>query len=128
MSIYQIGDRIPVIDPTAFVFESATVIGRVELRARVSIWPYATIRGDVEPIIIGADSNVQEASALHTDPGFPLTVGENVTIGHQASVHGCTIGDGTPHRHPGDRAERRPGRPQLPDRRGRPRAGGRCDP
>jgi carbonic anhydrase/acetyltransferase-like protein (isoleucine patch superfamily) len=95
MSIYQIGDRIPVIDPTAFVFETATVIGRVELRARVSIWPYATIRGDVEPIVIGADSNVQEASALHTDPGFPLTVGENVTIGHQASVHGCTIGDGT---------------------------------
>jgi carbonic anhydrase/acetyltransferase-like protein (isoleucine patch superfamily) len=95
MSIYQLGDRIPVIDPTAFIFENATIIGRVELRARVNVWPYATIRGDVEPIIIGADSNVQEACALHTDPGFPLTVGESVTIGHQSTVHGCTIGDGS---------------------------------
>lgn len=95
MSIYQLGDRVPIIDPTAFVFENATIIGLVELRARVNVWPYATIRGDNEPIVIGADSNVQEACSLHTDPGFPLIVGEHVTIGHQSSVHGCTIGDGT---------------------------------
>jgi carbonic anhydrase/acetyltransferase-like protein (isoleucine patch superfamily) len=95
MSIYQLGDRIPVIDPSAFVFENATIIGLVELRARVNVWSYATIRGDNEPIIIGADSNVQEACSLHTDPGFPLVVGEHVTIGHQSAVHGCTIGDGS---------------------------------
>jgi len=95
MPIYQLGDRIPDIDPTAYVFESATVIGRVVLHARVSIWPYATLRGDNEPIVLGADSNAQEACALHTDPGYPLTVGSGVTIGHQAVLHGCTIGDGS---------------------------------
>lgn len=95
MPIYQLGDRIPDIDPTAYVFDSATIIGRVVLGARVSIWPYATLRGDNEPIVLGADSNVQEACALHTDPGYPLTVGAGVTIGHQAVLHGCTIGDGS---------------------------------
>lgn len=95
MSIYQLGDRIPDIDPTAYVFESATLIGHVVLGARVSIWPYATLRGDNEPIVIGADSNAQEGCVLHTDPGIPLTVGNFVTIGHQAVLHGCTIGDGS---------------------------------
>ena len=95
MAIYQLGDRVPQIDPSAYVFETATVIGTVILGARVSIWPYATLRGDNEPIEIGDDSNVQESSVLHADPGFPLTIGRRVTVGHQVMLHGCTIGDGS---------------------------------
>lgn len=95
MPIYQLGERVPQIDPSAYVFDTATVIGTVILGARVSIWPYATLRGDNEPIEIGDDSNVQECSVLHTDPGIPLTIGRGVTVGHQAMLHGCTIGDGS---------------------------------
>jgi carbonic anhydrase/acetyltransferase-like protein (isoleucine patch superfamily) len=95
MGIYQLGDRVPQIDPSAYVFDTATLIGTVVLGARVSIWPYATLRGDNEPIEIGDDSNVQECSVLHADPGFPLTIGRRVTVGHQVMLHGCTIGDGS---------------------------------
>jgi carbonic anhydrase/acetyltransferase-like protein (isoleucine patch superfamily) len=95
MAIYQLGDRVPRIHASAFVHEQATVIGLVQLGEGVSIWPGAVLRGDNEPIVIGDGSNVQECSILHTDPGFPLTVGRHVTIGHQAMLHGCTIGDGS---------------------------------
>ncbi|HZA97104.1 MAG TPA: gamma carbonic anhydrase family protein [Burkholderiaceae bacterium] len=95
MAIYQLGERVPQIDPSAYVFDTATLIGTVILGARVSIWPYATLRGDNEPIEIGDDSNVQESSVLHADPGFPLTIGRRVTVGHQVMLHGCTIGDGS---------------------------------
>jgi len=95
MAIYQLGERVPQIDPSAYVFDTATLIGTIILGARVSIWPYATLRGDNEPIEIGDDSNVQECSVLHADPGFPLTIGRRVTVGHQAMLHGCTIGDGS---------------------------------
>jgi carbonic anhydrase/acetyltransferase-like protein (isoleucine patch superfamily) len=95
LAIYQLADRVPQIDPSAFVFESATIIGLVILGREVSIWPYATLRGDNEPVVVGDGSNVQECSVLHTDPGCPLTVGRNVTVGHQAMLHGCTIGDGS---------------------------------
>ena len=95
MAIYQFQDRIPEIDPTAFVFETAAVIGRVRLRAGVTVWASVTIRGDNELIEIGEGSNVQESSVLHTDPGFPLTIERNVTVGHQAMLHGCTIGEGS---------------------------------
>lgn len=95
MGIYRLGERVPQIDPTAYVFDTATLIGTVILGARVSIWPYATLRGDNEPIEIGDDSNVQECSVLHADPGFPLTIGRRVTVGHQVMLHGCTIGDGS---------------------------------
>jgi carbonic anhydrase/acetyltransferase-like protein (isoleucine patch superfamily) len=94
MAIYQLGDRVPRIDPSAFVHESATIIGLVEIGRGVNIWPNAVLRGDNEPIVIGDGSNVQECCVLHTDPGFPLTIGRNVTIGHQAILHGCTVGDG----------------------------------
>lgn len=95
MAIYQLGAHAPDIDPSAYITDSATVIGKVKVEANASIWFNATIRGDNEPIIIGKNSNVQEGCALHTDPGFPLTVGGNVTIGHQAMLHGCTIGEGS---------------------------------
>lgn len=94
MAIYQIGDDIPEIDPSAYVSESATVIGKATIEAEASIWANATIRGDNERITIGARSNVQEGCVLHTDPGYPLTIAEDVTIGHQAMLHGCTIGSG----------------------------------
>jgi carbonic anhydrase/acetyltransferase-like protein (isoleucine patch superfamily) len=95
LAIYQLGDRIPQIDPSAFVFENATVIGHVILGREVNVWPYATLRGDNEPVVVGDGSNLQECCVLHTDPGCPLTIGRNVTVGHQAMLHGCTIGDGS---------------------------------
>ena len=95
MSIYALGDSRPDIHPTALVTETATVIGKVVLKENSSIWYGATLRGDNEPIEIGVGSNVQEGAVLHTDPGSPLTVGDNVTVGHQAMLHGCTVGDGS---------------------------------
>ena len=88
------GDAVPVIAPSAYVAPNATLIGKVVLAKHTSVWFGATLRGDNELISIGANSNVQEAAVMHTDIGFPLTVGENVTIGHQAMLHGCTIADG----------------------------------
>lgn len=80
--------------PEAFIAEDASVIGDVTLEQGVSVWPQAVLRGDNEAIRIGQHSNVQEGAVLHADPGFALTVGQGVTIGHQAMLHGCTIGDG----------------------------------
>jgi len=94
MAIYQFEALIPVIHAETFIAEDATVIGNVTLEQGVSIWPQAVLRGDNDPIRIGQHSNVQEGAVLHADPGFALTVGEGVTIGHQAMLHGCTIGDG----------------------------------
>jgi len=95
MPIYQLGDDAPEIDASAYVAESASVIGKVTLGPNASVWFGATLRGDNERITIGANSNVQEGTVMHTDPGHPLDVGANVTIGHQAMLHGCTIGDGS---------------------------------
>lgn len=95
MAIYQIGAAVPHLHPTAYVHESATVIGDVRLAENVSVWPQAVVRGDTETITIGARSNVQDGAVLHADQGVPLTIGNDVTIGHQVMLHGCTIGDGT---------------------------------
>ncbi len=95
MAIYQLNDRKPVIPASCYISEEATIIGSVILGERVSIWFGAVLRGDNEPIVIGDDSNIQELSVLHTDPGAPLTIGKNVTVGHQVMLHGCTIGDGS---------------------------------
>lgn len=95
MAIYQLGELTPDIDPSAFIAESATIIGNAKIHANASVWFGVTIRGDNEPITIGENSNVQESCILHTDPGYPLTVGNNVTVGHQAMLHGCTIGEGS---------------------------------
>lgn len=94
MAIYQISEFSPQIDSTAFVADSANIIGKVRLAAHSSVWFNVTIRGDNELIAIGENSNVQESAVLHTDMGFPLTIGKNVTIGHQAMLHGCTVEDG----------------------------------
>jgi len=95
MAIYQLDDRIPQIDPQAWVCDSAHVIGRVRIDAYAGVWFGATLRGDNELVWLGAYSNAQENVVMHTDPGCPLTVGEYVTIGHQATLHGCTIGEGS---------------------------------
>jgi carbonic anhydrase/acetyltransferase-like protein (isoleucine patch superfamily) len=95
MAIYQLGGDTPEIDASAWVADSATLIGKVTLGAGATVWFGATLRGDNERITIGANSNVQEGTVMHTDPGHPLDVGDNVTIGHQAMLHGCTIGDGS---------------------------------
>ncbi len=95
MAIYQLGDDAPRIAPSAWVADSAEVIGRVALGEGASVWYGAVLRGDNEWITLGARSNVQEGSVLHTDIGFPLTLGDDVTVGHQAMLHGCTVGEGS---------------------------------
>lgn len=95
MAVYALHDTVPQVHEAAWVAENATVIGNVSLEADASVWYGAVIRGDNEPIVIGQGSNVQDGSVLHTDRGFPLTLGQGVTVGHQVTLHGCTIGDGS---------------------------------
>src|SRR6195952_1412863 len=95
MPIYRLGNVSPRIDSSAYVAPGATVLGNAELAAGTTVWFGATIRADNDLIRIGAGSNIQDGAVLHTDPGFPLTVGTNVSVGHQAMLHGCTIGDGS---------------------------------
>jgi carbonic anhydrase/acetyltransferase-like protein (isoleucine patch superfamily) len=95
MSIYQLGEDMPTIPDSAYIAPEATVIGKVTLGEHVGVWPGAVIRGDNDAIQIGAASNVQDGAVLHVDPGYPLTIGASVTIGHQAMLHGCTVGDGS---------------------------------
>ena len=95
MAIFELDGNAPRLDEGAWVAESAEVIGRVELNRNTSVWPKVVIRGDNDLIQIGEGSNVQDASILHTDPGYPLIIGKNVTVGHQVMLHGCHIGDGS---------------------------------
>ena len=95
MSIYQLEDRIPQIDPTAWIAPNAVLIGHVECAEQSSVWWNAVLRGDNEPIIIGLRSNVQDGCVFHTDPGAPLTLEADVTIGHKVMLHGCRIGQGS---------------------------------
>ena len=95
MAIYQLEDDVPDVHPTAWVADSAEVVGRVTLAENASVWYGAVLRGDNDRITVGANSNVQDGSVLHTDHDVPLTIGANVTIGHQVMLHGCTIGDGS---------------------------------
>ena len=92
--IYQLGERRVVADGTYYVADSAAVMGSVRLMNNASVWFGAVVRGDNDLITIGENSNVQDGSVLHTDPGLPLTIGANVTVGHQVMLHGFEIGDG----------------------------------
>ncbi|WP_395142031.1 gamma carbonic anhydrase family protein [Schlegelella aquatica] len=94
MAIYQLDDLVPQIHETAWVADSAEVIGRVEVAEDASIWFGTVVRGDTDLIRIGRGSNIQDNSVLHADAGQPLSIGEEVTVGHQVMLHGCTIGDG----------------------------------
>ena len=90
--IFDLGERHPVLEGDGhFIAPTASVIGRVRVRAHASVWFSCVLRGDNEQIDIGERSNVQDGSVLHTDLGFPLTIGPNVTIGHKVMLHGCTI-------------------------------------
>ncbi|MFH8444610.1 gamma carbonic anhydrase family protein [Streptomyces sp. NPDC018026] len=91
--ITGIGGKDPKVDAEAFVAPTASVVGDVTLHAGASVWYGAVLRGDVERILVGASSNVQDNCTLHADPGFPVTVGERVSIGHNAVVHGATVED-----------------------------------
>ena len=93
MAIYQLEDDAPDVHATAWVADSAQVMGRVSLAENASVWYGAVLRGDNDHISVGRDSNVQDGSVLHTDHGSPLVIGTGVTIGHQVMLHGCTIGD-----------------------------------
>lgn len=95
MAIYQLGDHVPDIAPSAYITDSATVIGRVTIKDNASVWFQVAVRGDNEDITIGKNCNLQEGAVLHADPGFPLTLGDNVSVGHQAMVHGCSVGEGS---------------------------------
>ncbi|MEO0621466.1 MAG: gamma carbonic anhydrase family protein [Pseudomonadota bacterium] len=96
MTLYALGDTEPMLpDGPWFAAPDAQVIGNVHIGAEVSIWFGAVLRGDNEPITLGAGSNVQDNCVFHTDPGFPLTLGTEVTVGHGAILHGCSVGDGS---------------------------------
>jgi carbonic anhydrase/acetyltransferase-like protein (isoleucine patch superfamily) len=95
MPIYRLGEHQPDIAAGVWVADNATVIGRVSLGRNVNIWFGSILRGDNDPITIGENTNVQDGSVLHTDDGVPLAIGRNVTIGHKAMLHGCTVGEGS---------------------------------
>lgn len=95
MAIYRFAEWIPVIDESVYIAETADVIGQVTLKRNASIWYQAVLRGDTDHLEVGVGSNIQDGAVLHADPGFPLAVGNGVTVGHQAMLHGCTIGDGS---------------------------------
>ena len=94
MPLYQLDDLRPTLGEGAWAAPSADLIGDVRLGARASVWFGAVIRADNTPILIGEESNVQDGAVGHSDPGAPLTIGRRVTVGHQAVLHGCTLGDG----------------------------------
>lgn len=95
MAVYSLDGIAPEIAPSAWVADSAQVMGRVTLEDNASVWFGTVVRGDTDAIRIGADSNIQDACVLHADHGKPLTIGAKVTVGHQAMLHGCTVGDGS---------------------------------
>lgn len=92
MPAYDLADRRPVLDPDSWIAPGAVVLGDVTLMPGSSVWYGAVLRGDNDPIVIGRDTNIQDGAVCHTDAGEPLTVGDGVTVGHQAMLHGCAIG------------------------------------
>jgi carbonic anhydrase/acetyltransferase-like protein (isoleucine patch superfamily) len=95
MAIYELDGVAPEVDPSAWIADSAQIMGRVTLGAEASVWFGTIIRGDTESITIGRGSNIQDGSVMHADIGMPIVLGENVTVGHKVMLHGCTIGDET---------------------------------
>jgi carbonic anhydrase/acetyltransferase-like protein (isoleucine patch superfamily) len=95
MAIYRLDDKIPQVAGSAWVADSAEVVGAVTLGAGVNVWFGAILRGDNDTITIGNGCNVQESCVLHADPGFPIHLDAHVTVGHQAMLHGCSVGEGS---------------------------------
>lgn len=93
---YSLGDKqVTLVGTGHFLAPNAVVIGDVVLHENSSVWFNCVLRGDADRIEVGAGSNIQDGTVMHADPGFPLSVGQNVTVGHNAMLHGCTIGDGS---------------------------------
>jgi carbonic anhydrase/acetyltransferase-like protein (isoleucine patch superfamily) len=92
--ILRYKDKLPLLAPTSFVASNATLIGDVEVGERASVWFGTVLRGDLAPIRIGARTNIQDGTIIHSDPGFPVEIGEGVTVGHGAILHGCKVQDG----------------------------------
>ena len=95
LAMYRLGEDQPTVHHDAWVAPNAVVVGKVALERGASVWWGATLRGDNELITVGEGTNVQDGSVLHTDKGFPLTLGKNVTVGHMVMLHGCDVGDGS---------------------------------
>ena len=95
MAVYALDGVAPTVADSAWIADSAQVMGSVELGEDVSIWFGAVLRGDTETLRLGRGTNIQDGSVLHTDVGKPLVLGENVTVGHRVVLHGCTVGDGS---------------------------------
>jgi len=93
--LYSLAGRTPITGPDHFIAPNAIVIGSVVIQRNASIWFNVVVRGDNDTITIGENANVQDGCILHTDPGIPLTIGRDVTVGHKVMLHGCTIGDGS---------------------------------
>lgn len=93
MAVYRLDEHVPQVADSAWVADSAQVMGAVRLDADSSVWFGAVLRGDTETITIGRGTNIQDGTVIHSDHGYPTTLGENVTVGHQVMLHGCTIGD-----------------------------------
>ena len=93
MPIYSLGTLIPKIDPQSWIAPDAALMGNVEIACNVSIWWGATLRGDMDLLSIGENTNIQDGTVVHTDPGIPVVIGKNVTVGHRVILHGCTVGD-----------------------------------
>ncbi|MDG4860961.1 gamma carbonic anhydrase family protein [Streptomyces sp. T-3] len=91
--IAGVGGKDPEVDEEAFCAPTSVVIGDVTLKPGASIWYHAVLRADCGPIVLGADSNIQDNCTVHVDPGYPVTIGERVSVGHNATVHGCTVED-----------------------------------
>ncbi|WP_299429775.1 gamma carbonic anhydrase family protein [uncultured Meiothermus sp.] len=94
MAVYRLDDRAPHIHPTAFIAPNALIVGQVEIGEKASVWFGAVVRADTEKVVIGAGSNVQDGAILHADPGEPCILGQNVTVGHRAVVHGAQVEEG----------------------------------
>ncbi|MEO0367514.1 MAG: gamma carbonic anhydrase family protein [Pseudomonadota bacterium] len=92
---YKLNDVSPSVSTGSYIAPSADVIGNVHLEENASVWFNCVLRGDNDRITVGKNSNVQDGAILHVDPGFPLQIGENVTVGHKVMLHGCTIGNNT---------------------------------
>ena len=95
MAVYSLGERKVILNGECFIADNATVVGSVVINDRASLWFNAVARGDNDLITIGERTNIQDGAVLHADPGIPLTIGKNVSVGHKAMLHGCTIGDGS---------------------------------
>ena len=93
--IKELSGKQPEIEKASFIAENATIIGDVKLEEGTTVWYGAVIRGDGDSIRVGKNTNIQDNTVVHVDPGNPVSIGENVTIGHQCIIHGCTIGDNT---------------------------------